>query len=141
MNANHEALGNDANRAIYETFFQAVELMVSKRISLVIEAAFQHKLWAPRLEPLQSLSRMSLLICTVDPLLARSRFIERGLADPTRKRFHGDQAVPAEKAEKKEVGLPLGNYDPPRLATPTLPIDTTDGYRPGMEAIVSFVMS
>ena len=138
MNANHNALGDDVNRGIYETYFQAVELMLSKRISLVVEAAFQHKLWAPKLEPLQDLSRMSLLICNVDPLLAKSRFVERGLADPVRERFHGDQAVPA---EKEGVRLLIENYDPPRLSTATMSVDTTDGYRPGMEAIVSFVMS
>ena len=136
-NGSHDALGIDANREVYDTFFQAVELMVSRGISLVIEAAFQHKLWAPKLEPLQGLSRMSLVICAVDPVLARSRFVERALADPTRKRFHGDQPVPA---PDDGLNLFIENYDPPRLAAPTLFVDTTNGYRPGMEDIVSFVM-
>lgn len=80
---------------------------------------------------------MSIVICTVDPLLARSRFIERGLADPTRNRFHGDRAV---HAAKEGIQLPIGDYNPPRLSTPTLYVETTDGYRPGMEEIVFFVM-
>lgn len=137
INASHDALGNDMNRGIYETFFQAVELMVSSGISLVVEAAFQHKLWAPKLEPLQDLTRMSVVICTVDPSIARARFLERGLADPTRERFHGDRAVPA---AKEGIPLPAGDYDPPRVSTPTLCVDTTDGYHPNMEEIVSFVM-
>ena len=137
-NSNHDALGNDVNREIYETFFQAVELLVSKGISLVIEAAFQHKLWVPKLESLQHLSRMSIVICALDPLLARSRFIERATTDPTRKRFHGDQVVSAANQGDR---LPIENYDPPRLSTPTLHVDTTNGYRPSMEEIVSFVMS
>lgn len=97
MNCNHDALGNDVNRGIYETFFQAVELMVANGISPVVEAAFQHKLWAPKLESLQALTRMPVVICTVDPPIARARFIERGLADPMRERFHGDRAVHAAK--------------------------------------------
>ncbi len=130
VNGSHDALGSDVNRQIYETFFQAVEWMISKEISLVVEAAFQHKLWAPKLEPLQDLSRMSIVICTIDPLLARSRFTERCLADSTRERFHGDRTVSAA----------IADYDPLRLSTPTLHVDTTGGYRPGMEEIVSFVM-
>ena len=137
MNGSHDALGDDVNRGIYETFFQAVELMVSKGISLVVEAAFQHKLWAPKLEPLLDLTRMSLVICAVDPPIARARFIERGLADPMRERFHGDRAV---HAAKEGIRLPIGDYNPPRLSAPTLCVDTTDGYRPGMKEIVSFVM-
>lgn len=137
FNSNHVALGNDANWEIYETFFQTAELMVSKGISLVIEAAFQHKLWAPKLEHLQNLSRMTIVVCTVDPLLARSRFMARSLSDPTRERFHGDRAV---HAAKEGTWLPIGDYYPPRLITPTLCVDTTDGYRPGMEEIVSFAM-
>ena len=136
-NGSHDTLDDDVNREIYETFFQVVELMISKRISLVVEAAFQHKLWAPKLEPLQNLSRMSVLICTVDPILAKARFLERIVADPTRKRFHGDQSAHREKEGSQAT---LGIYDPPRLSTPTLSVDTTDGYRPGIEAIVSFVM-
>jgi hypothetical protein len=34
--------------------------------------------------------------------------------------------------------LPVGDYDPPKFAVPTLVVDTTQGYRPQLEAIVSF---
>ena len=135
-NTTHDALGNDANRHVYETFFQAVELMVSRGMSLVIEAAFQHALWAPKLEPLQGLSRMSLVICTVDPTIARARFLQRKQAEPTRVRFHGDGGA---QAAPDEVPALVANYNPPRLSVPTLEVDTTNGYRPGMDAIVSFV--
>ena len=137
MNGNHDALGNDVNRGIYETFFRAVELMVTNGISLVVEVAFQHKLWASKLEPLQALTRMLVVICTVDPPLARERFIERGLADPMRERFHGDRAV---HAAREGIRLPIEDYNPPRLSVPTLCVDTMDGYHPGMEEVVSFVM-
>jgi len=128
MNRSHEELGTEANWKLYETFFEAVELMTSNGISVVVEAAFQNKLWAPKLKLLQETSRLSIIVCTVDPLVAQARFIARGLADPTRERFHGDKAVPAE------------DYDPPRLSVPTLNVDTTEGYRPNMEEIVSFAL-
>ena len=80
---------------------------------------------------------MSVVICTVDPPIARARFIERGLADPMRERFHGDRAV---HAAKEGIRLPIEDYNPPRLSVPTLRVDTMDGYHPGMEEIVIFVM-
>lgn len=137
MNSDHDALGSDVNWEIYETFFQIVELMVSRGISLVVEAAFQHKLWVPKLEPLRNLSKMAIVICTVDPRLARSRCIARSQSDPTRERFHGDRAV---HAAQEGIRLSIRTYNPPKLSTPTLYVDTTDGYCPSMEEIVLFVM-
>ena len=136
-NSSHESLGKDVNRDIYDTFFQAVELLLTKGITLVIEAAFQHKLWFAKLEHLQKISEICILLCSIDPPLARSRFIQRGLSDSNRERFHGDRAV---HAAKDGIQLPIGEYDPPRLSVPTLEVDTTKGYQPEMEEIVSFVM-
>lgn len=133
--SDHVALGKDANGEVYETFFQAMELLLHRGITLVAEAAFQHKLWAPKLEPLQTLCRLRIVVCTVDPRTARARFIERGLADSHRERFHGDRAV---QAAREGVALPVGEYDPPRLAVPTLAVDTTDGYQPDLAGIVAF---
>jgi predicted kinase len=133
--SNHVALGKDANWEVYETFFQAIELLLRRGITLVAEAAFQHKLWAPKLEPLQALCRQRIVVCAVDPRQARARFIARGLADPHRERFHGDRAV---HAAREGAALPVGHYDPPRLAVPTLEVDTTNSYRPDLAGIVAF---
>lgn len=135
--SSHAALGADANWRVYETFFQAVELLVANGITLVIEAAFQHKLWVPKLEPLLNRASVRIVVCSVDPQLARARFIQRGLADTNRERFHGDFAV---HAAKDGVQLPITNYDPPHLPVPTLEVDTTDGYQPELDVIVSFAM-
>jgi predicted kinase len=128
--------GGDIAWAVYETFFDTVKLLLDRQITLVAEAAFQHKLWASKLEPLRSIARIRIVVCDIDPELARSRHIERGLADPSRERFHGDPAV---QAAREGRSLPIGEYDPPRLDVPTLSVDTTTGYQPGMESIVSFV--
>lgn len=137
VNSSHAALGTNVNWSIYETFFQAVELLLANGITLVIEAAFQHKLWAPKLRPLLNISRVRIVLCSIDLQLARSRVIQRGLSDANRERFHGDVTV---HAARDNIQLPLGNYDPPRLPVPTLEVDTTNGYRPGIDAIVSFAM-
>jgi len=134
--SDHAALGKGANLEVYETFFQAIELLLRRGITLVAEAAFQHKLWAPKLEPLQVLCRLRMVVCTLDPQMGRARFVERGLADPHRQRFHGDRAV---QAAREGVALPVGEYEPPHLPAPTLTVDTTDGYRPDLAGIVAFV--
>jgi len=125
----------DAGRKVYEAFFDTVELLLTHRITLVAEAAFQHKLWAPKLEPLREIARIRIIFCTVEPELARSRRIERSRSEPNREQFHFDEMV---EADREGRSLPIGNYDPPHLDLPMLTVDTSDGYRPGFETIVSF---
>jgi len=137
LGGSHASLGQDINRRLYTIFFETVDFVVSKGLSVVIEAAFQHTLWAPKLTHLADVSRVSIVVCTVDPNLARSRWVERSLADPTRERFHGDNAV---HAARDGIELSIENYDPPEMDMPTLTVDTTDGYNPALEQIASFVM-
>ena len=133
---NHIELPPDTNGKVYEVFFRAVELLLRSRMTLVAEAAFQHKLWAPKLTPLLECADIRIVVCSLDPHVARSRFIERGLANPRREQFHRDTAV---HAAKEGIALPVGNYDPPRLPVPTLHVDTTSGYQPDMTSILTFV--
>ncbi len=128
--------GDEIERRVYETFFATVELLLRRGVTLVAEAAFQHRNWSPRLEPLRTIARIRIVLCDVEPQLARARHVERGVADPDRARFHHDRAMQADEAGR---ALPVGEYDPPRIAgVPTLTVDTSDGYRPTLEAIVAF---
>lgn len=129
------AHSDEIHRKIYDAFFDTVKLLLTQRITLVAEAAFQHKLWAPKLVPMQEIARIRIVICTIDPELARKRHIERGLSDPQRERFHDDPAVRAVREGKE---LPIENYDPPHLNVPTLTVDTSDGYKPSLDEIVAF---
>jgi predicted kinase len=131
--------GDDIGRQIYEAFFDALELLLSRQITVVAEAAFQHRLWAPPLERLRKISQIRIIQCVIDPQLARQRHIARGLADPHRERFHGDPAV---KAAREGMELPIEEYQPPQLSgVPSLSVDTTDGYLPDLDAIVVFAQS
>jgi predicted kinase len=131
-----EGAGTDEHqRHANDVFFKTVELLLREGVTLVAEAAFQHRMWAPQLEPLVALAAMRIIECSVDPALARSRHVERGLADPARERFHGDDAV---RAAREGRDVPLASYDPPRLDVPTLVVDTTDRYRPAFESVVGF---
>src|SRR3954467_5622586 len=74
----------------YETFFDTVELFLHRGVTLIAEAAFQHKLWAPKLAPLCEIARARIIVCLVTPELARSRRLQRSQDDPDRLRFHPD---------------------------------------------------
>ncbi|CAN5540133.1 hypothetical protein BH09PLA1_BH09PLA1_30770 [soil metagenome] len=130
-----DAQTDEIQRHTNDVFFKTIELLLQHGVTLIAEAAFQHKLWAPRLEQLIASATVRIILCTVNPELARSRHIERGLADPAREAFHGDQAVQAAREGRR---LPIASYDPPKFDVPTLVVDTTDGYEPRFDSIVSF---
>ena len=138
MGSTHAALGQDLNRRLYDIFFETVDFIVAKGVSVVIEAAFQHAAWLPRLTHLAEVARVSLVICTIDPQLARARWRERILADPTRARFHGESAV---DTAPEGSGTSAGTYQPPQMDLPTLMVDTTDGYHPPLDQIVAFALA
>lgn len=118
--------GNDLRWQVYEAFFDTIQLLLSRHITLIAEAAFQHKLWAPRLEPLREIADLRIIVCAIDADRARARREQRDIADPGRRPFHPEPVPSSEE------------YDPPHLDVPTLSVDTSDGYAPPFEAIVSF---
>ena len=143
VNATGEAgePGDAIQRHVSDAFFDVVKLLLHHRVTIVAEAAFQHAVWAPRLEPLMENAAVRVVLCDIDPELARTRHIERGLADPARERFHDDRGVRISRSGVDWRALPIGSWDPPRLDVPTLTVDTSEGYRPGLEEIVAFARS
>jgi predicted kinase len=123
------APGDDLQRRASDAFFDALALLLGRGVTVVAEAAFQHGVWAPRLEPLRAVALVRLVLCEVDPEWALARRIARGHSDPARARFHPEGTGP---------GRQPGSYDPPRLEVPTLRVDTSDGYRPALETVAEF---
>jgi predicted kinase len=126
---------DDTQRHANDVFFETLELLLNRGVTLIAEAAFQHKIWSPRLASILPISITRIIVCSVDPHLARSRHIQRSLADPQREHFHADPAVQAAREGRQ---FPIGEYDPPKFNVPTLLVDTTDGYRPPIEQIIAF---
>ncbi|TKK67749.1 hypothetical protein FC093_13445 [Ilyomonas limi] len=132
----HNQLDKTVTRDIYETFFKAVDLLISANISLIIEAAFQHKLWEPKLSNYLGKAQVRIVVCELPPLLAKTRFINRALNDQDRERFHGDLSL---NSANELVGVPIASYEAPILPVPILQVDTTDGYNPNLSKIVKFI--
>ncbi len=125
----------DADIAVSETFFRTIELMIAGNISIIAEAAFQHKLWFPRLAPLMDKTDIRMIICELSPQLARERYISRMDADPGRELFHRD----SEEVSKESENSLIHTYKAPELSVPTLRVDTTAGYQPAIPAIIEFI--
>jgi predicted kinase len=112
----------------FEAFFATVELLLRAGVTVVAEAAFQDKLWRPRLEPLAALGTIRIIRCDVDPAVARERIVRRRLAVPARA-AHGDRAW---------LDGPPPDWTPIAMDLPTLAVDTTDGYSPALPEIIAF---
>jgi len=124
----HSELPEDTNKIVTELFFETITQLLSANVSLIAEAAFQHKLWGKQLCLLKKRTRMFILICKVqDDRIAIERYIKRGLDNPVREYFHGDKGI---DIARNEVNLEVSPYDEPCLNIPTIHIDTTSDYDP-----------
>jgi predicted kinase len=133
LGLSHSQADNSVAQHIYNTFFEAIDLFIAKGISVIVEAAFQDKLWKPKLLGLQDKAVIRIVICTTTTDVAKSRFIDRLQNDPGREKFHGDHLV------KEQGGLLTSVYDPVNIDAPILEVDTTQQYNPDIEKIIRFI--
>lgn len=111
----------------YGLFFEAIALFLRHEVTLVAEAAFQHAVWWRGLEPLSGLAVLKVVRCRVDGDTARARMLARMAAQTTRS-AHAD-------IDHLAAAAP---FDALHLDVPTLEVDTTDGWRPGLDEIADF---
>ena len=74
------------------------------------------------------------IVCSVDPMVAARRHLQRGLADPNREFYHGDKRVEVYR-ETGEMAPP-GEYAAPDFDVPTMHVSTEGEYSPSMDEIV-----
>lgn len=126
----HDELPSDTNKVVTDIYFETVADLLKNNVSLIAEAAFQHKVWEPHLKALNEFADIHILICKTDPKIAKKRFINRGLNNSSREYFHGDKAVQDARDGKE---LTIAEYEAPDLTYPTIMVDTTKDYRPSIE--------
>jgi predicted kinase len=134
LNLAHNQLDRSVDLHVYDTFFEAIELLISKKISIVVEAAFQDKLWKPKLLSLLQQATIKIIICKTDPALLKARFANRLSDNPDREKFHGDESLHAE-----QLASMIDNYQPVKMEVPTLQVDTKHSYDPAIEEIINFI--
>lgn len=120
---------NELNLRTLPVFFQTLELLLRAGVTVVAEAAFQDRLWRPGLTPLRAHAQLRVVHCVTDPVLAARRIHLRHRSDPLR-RAHSDHEHPAPAPTA---------FERVSLDVPSLEVDTTSGYRPGLTAILAFL--
>jgi len=133
----HDELPADTNRRVTELFFATAQMLLEAEVSLVVEAAFQHKVWEEAVPRWSEVSQLFFIVCYADPTACARRHLDRGLKDPSREFYHGDRRV----AVFRETGefLAPGDYVPPSFDLPTLRVRTADGYAPALPTIKEFI--
>jgi predicted kinase len=126
--------GDELTMRTLPVFFDVLTLLLGAGVTTVAEAAFQDRVWRPRLEPLRSLARLRIVHCVVDADVAFQRSLRRRAQSPLR-RAHADPG-PGEAAER---ALRHNAFDRVAIDAPWIEVDTSDGYRPGLAEIARFV--
>lgn len=128
----HDELPEQANKAATEIFFDTLMGLILNNVSVIAEAAFQHRVWSAMLEQFMEKARVYLLICKVDEKIALDRFVRRGMDNPLREYFHGDRGV---DMARKGMELSVSPYEEPRLDVPIFHIDTSGKYTPSIKEL------
>jgi predicted kinase len=126
--------GDELTMRTLPVFFGALELLLTAGVTTVAEAAFQDRVWRPNLVSLRYLSRIRIVHCMVEADVAFGRIVRRKEARSAR-HAHAD---PSHRDEAEYVQQHLA-FDRISVDAPWIEVDTTDGYRPGLEQIVAFI--
>src|SRR5262250_814838 len=86
----HDQLPPETNGIVSDLFFCLVNQYLAGDVSVVIEAAFQHQVWEPRIPQILELACVLIIVCSVDEAVASQRHLQRGLENPDREFYHGD---------------------------------------------------
>jgi predicted kinase len=127
--------GDELTRRTFPVFFGVLELLLRAGVTTVADAAFQDANWRAGLEPLLGLAQLRIVHCCVPADVALRRALRRGESNPVR-RAHVD---PGPDRDPDDFARERAGFERVSLAVPTLEVDSTDGYRPGLDIIVDFV--
>ena len=135
----HDELPPDTNGRVTDSFFEIVNRYLAGNISVVIEAAFQHKVWEPRIPKIRDLADPCIVLCAADDAVTSRRPLERGVENPDREFYHGDhRAVHYKKTG--EILTPAA-YEPPSFDLLTIEVTTDEGYDPPIDDILKKIGS
>jgi predicted kinase len=126
--------GDELTARTLPTFFGVLEILVLAGVTTVAEAAFQDRIWRPCLTPLLSLARFRIVHCVVDAEVAFER-IQRRAAEGGVRAVHPDPG-PADAADYIRRHRA---FDRISVDAPSIEVDTTSGYHPGLAEIVAFI--
>jgi predicted kinase len=124
------AAGDPLTVRTLHVFFDVIRSLLDAGVTVVAEAAFQDKVWAPNLEPFSDLAHICVVQCHTEPAAARRR-VEGRAASRT---AHADATV-LDDADYFDSFVRLASADP------SIDVDTTNGYEPDLGTVVTFIDS
>jgi predicted kinase len=120
--------------AAYELLYATAGWLLDAGTGAIVESNFWRGLSETRLAPLIARARPALVHCEAPLSTLLERHAER-IARAERHAVHFDVA----ETEALRAAVENGTFEPLDLGVPTLRVDTTDGYRPGIEEVLAFV--
>ncbi|MFF5074901.1 AAA family ATPase [Micromonospora olivasterospora] len=116
------------------TFFNVLQVLLTAGVTTVAEAAFQDRLWRPGLQPFLGIADIRVVHCRVGAPTALDR-IQRRQGENATRRAHADAYL----GDRQTHAVGHHGFQPVRLDVPEIEVDTSHGYRPGLDEIVTFV--
>lgn len=135
----HDRLPPETDRLVTDLFFDVVFQLLAGKVSIIMEAAFQHPVWEWRMPKILELSHPFFVICSIEAEAAAERHLQRGLANPRRESYHEDKRVSLFRATG-EIGTPQP-YVAPNFDVPTLLVSTEKEYSPSLDEIANQIES
>jgi len=135
----HDLLPNDTNKIVNDIFKKIVLDYLEAKVSVIIEAAFGHKIWEYFIPDFMKVSKLCFVICSLDAEQSGRRHLERGLANPKREYYHGDKRVTIYRETGKFE--PGEDYETPVFDVPIFSISTENGYKPTLDELVNMIES
>lgn len=138
VNATREfipSLSDELTMRTFPVFFEVLGVLLRAGVTTVADAAFQDAAWRRGLEPLLGLAQLRIVHCCVPGDVALSRALRRSESNPVR-RAHAD---PGPNRDPEEFARLRATFERLSVDAPALEVETTDGYRPALDAIVDFV--
>jgi hypothetical protein len=130
----HDELPPNTNGLVTDFFFRLVNQYLTGHISIVIEAAFQHQVWEPRMPDILKRASAMIVLCSADDAVTSKRPLQRGLENPDREFYHGDHRF-VHYRKTGEILTPA-SYEAPKFDVPTIEVSTDGEYVPGIDEIV-----
>lgn len=128
--------GDPLTQRTLPLFFDVLRQLVTARVTVVAEAAFQDRLWRQGLEPLTELAQLRIVQCHVPAAVAFERAARRAAVSENRRKAHGDSTIGKEVAHWEQA---FASFERVSIPAPSIDVDTTDGYAPDLAEIVDFV--
>jgi predicted kinase len=124
--------GDDVAGRTRAVFFDVLQLLLERGVSVVAEAAFQDHVWTPHLVQLAPLCDFRVVQCHTDIVTAKRRVAEHAAT----RLVHADEAL---RSELERGDGYFTEFRRLSIEAPTIAVDTTDGYRPGLADIVAVI--